>query len=52
MIIFLDIDDTINDFTAQMNAIEPFWFLSSTCTRTLFFCYNDRSVQKLPFEKH
>ncbi len=41
MIIFLDIDDTINDFTAQMNAIEPFWFLSSTCARTLFFCYND-----------
>ncbi len=41
MVIFLDIDDTINDFTAQMNAIEPFWFLSSTCARTLFFCYND-----------
>ncbi|MCQ2687414.1 hypothetical protein KVK84_02680 [Helicobacter pylori] len=37
MVIFLDIDDTINDFTAQMNAIEPFWFLSSTCARTLFF---------------
>ncbi|WQS28853.1 hypothetical protein KVE05_00610 [Helicobacter pylori] len=41
MVIFLDIDDTINDFTIQMNAIEPMWFLSSTLARTLFFCHND-----------
>ncbi len=41
MVIFLDIDDTINDFTTQMNAIEPMWFLSSTLARTLFFCHND-----------
>ncbi len=41
MVIFLDIDDTINDFTIQMDAIEPMWFLSSTLARTLFFCYNN-----------